>query len=103
MDGTRLREIRKDHGDTQESMGDKLGFSTPTVSKWEQGLSEPSYETLKRICRMYHVTSDYLLGLTDDDPLLTKKRRKIMSDESKKALQLFEEYLINRDWKRGKR
>ena len=99
LDGERLREIRKDHGDTQESLGKKLGYATPTVSKWEQGETEPGLEALKQICRMYEVSADYLLGLTDDDPLLAKKRRAILSDKSKDALRLFEDYLVSRDKK----
>lgn len=99
LDGERLREIRKDHGDTQESLGKKLGYATPTVSKWEQGETEPGLETLKQICRMYEVSADYLLGLTDDDPLLVKKRREILSDKSKDALRLFENYLVESEKK----
>ena len=99
LDGERLREIRKDHGDTQESLGKKLGYATPTVSKWEQGETEPGLETLKQICRMYKVSADYLLGLTDDDPLLVKKRREILSDKSKDALRLFEDYLVESEKK----
>ena len=99
LDGERLRDIRKDHDDTQESLGKKLGFSTPTVSKWEQGKTDPDLETLKQICRMYEVSADYLLGLTDDDPLLVKKRREILSEKSREALRLFEDYLVSRDKK----
>lgn len=102
LDGERLREIRKDHGDTQESLGKKLGYATPTVSKWEQGETEPGLETLKQICRMYEVSADYLLGLTDDDPLLVKKRREILSDKSKDALRLFENYLVESEKKAKK-
>ena len=92
LDGERLRDIRKDHGDTQESLGRKLGFATPTVSKWEQGKTDPDLETFKKICKMYDVSADYLLGLTDDDPLLAKKRKEVLSDKSKNALRLFEDY-----------
>ncbi len=99
LDGERLRDIRKDHGDTQESLGRKLGFATPTVSKWEQGKTDPDLETFKRICRMYEVSADYLLGLSDDDPLLAKKRREILSEKSKEALRLFEDYLVKMDRK----
>ena len=97
LDGERLRDIRKDHGDTQESLGKKLGFATPTVSKWEQGKTDPDLETLKQICRMYEVSADYLLGLTDDDPIMAKKRREVLSEKSKDALRLFEDYLVSRD------
>ena len=76
MDGSRLRDVRKDNGDTQETLGKKLNVATPTVSKWEQGLTEPSFDILKQICRMYQVSADYLLGLSDDDPILNKKGKR---------------------------
>ena len=97
MYGSRLKDIRKDHGDTQEDLAKKLNVSTPTVSKWGQGANDPSFETLCQICRMYDVSSDFLLGLSDDDPLLIKKRRSKLSAESRTALKLFEEYLYSKD------
>ena len=95
--GARIKEIRKDHGDTQEELAKTLGVTVSTVSKWEQGTAAPSLKCLVHICRMYNVTSDYLLGLSDEDPFLTKRRREKLRDESKTALRLFEEYLRYRD------
>lgn len=103
MDGGRLREVRKDHGDTQESLGQKLGISTPTVSKWEQGASDPNLKTLVRICQMYNVSSDFLLGLSDDDPFFAKKRRESLSEKSKETLRQFEAFLVYQDRKNAKR
>ena len=103
MEGTRLREIRKDHGDTQESLGQKLGFSTPTVSKWEQGTSNPDFNTFKQICRMYSVSADYLLGLSDDDPILMKKRQEALSPRSKEILRELENLFADRDRKSTKK
>ncbi|MBQ3762101.1 MAG: helix-turn-helix transcriptional regulator [Clostridia bacterium] len=100
MDGSRLRDVRKDNGDTQETLGKKLNVATPTVSKWEQGLTEPSFDILKQICRMYQVSADYLLGLSDDDPILNKKRQTKLSGESRAVLRRFEEFLIFQDSKR---
>ena len=80
-----------------------LGVSTATVSKWEQGASEPSFETLKRICKMYNVSADYLLGLSENDPFLNKKRREVLTPESREALKLFEEFLIYKDKKEHKK
>ena len=84
LEGERLKEIRRDHHDTQESLAKKLGFSTPTVSKWEQGQSNPDLDTLVQICRMYHVTADYLLGLSDEDPLIWQEKSSRLSDTNQK-------------------
>lgn len=102
MDGTRLRDVRKDHGDTQESLAKKLGFSVHTVRKWESETAEPNHETLIKICQMYNVSADFLLGLSRDDPMFTKKRRQALSDKNMEILQAFEDFLLERDKKSAK-
>ncbi len=98
MIGERLSEIRKDHGNTQAALADQLGVSLPTVRAWEQGKSSPSHEMLVAICKLYHVSSDYLLGLSDIDPAYTQRRRlECFTREELLALQDYEEYLM---WKR---
>ena len=97
IDGSRLKDIRKDHHDTQETLAAKLHVSTSTVSKWEQGAAEPSLESLTQICRMYEVSADFLLGLSDDDPLFTKKKRSKLSAESRNTLELFEKFLLQQE------
>ena len=97
MDGSRLRDIRKDHGDTQESLGKKLGFSTSMIRKWEQGTHSPTVETLIEICKMYDVSADFLLGLSRDDPKFSKKKREELSEKSRQSLRDYEEFLRYRE------
>lgn len=98
MIGERLSEVRKDHGDTQAALALRLGVSLPTVRAWEQEKSSPSHEMLVELCRLYHVSSDYLLGLTDEDPAYTHRRRQTrLSDTERAELKTFEDYLL---WKR---
>lgn len=60
--------------------------------------SSPSHEMLVELCRLYHVSSDYLLGLTDEDPAYTHRRRQTrLSDKERAELKTFEDYLL---WKR---
>lgn len=95
MIGERLQEIRKDHGDTQQMLADKLNVSLYAVRCWEQEKSAPSHETLVSICRLYQVSSDYLLGLSDEDPIYTKKRQQqTLSPENIALLKRFENFLI---------
>ncbi len=100
MIGERLAEMRKDHGDTQAALAGRLGVSLPTVRAWEQEKSSPSHEMLVAICRLYGVSSDYLLGLTDLDPAYTQKKRQAqLTAEERAAVRDFENYLR---WKRKK-
>ena len=73
MIGERLAEVRKDHGDRQKDLAEKLHVVKGTVSYWEENRSEPDHATLVQICRLYGCTADWLLGLTDVDYLATKK------------------------------
>lgn len=62
MIGERLAEIRKDHDDTQAILADRLNVSISSIRSWEQEKSSPPHELLVKICRLYHVSADYLLG-----------------------------------------
>ena len=93
MLGERLAEIRKDHGDTQVTLARKLNVTHFTVSSWEQEKSSPSHEALVSICRLYNVSSDYLLGLTRFERPVEFTREELSQ------IREFEEFLI---WKRRK-
>lgn len=98
MIGERLAEIRKDHGDTQASLAKKLGVALPTVRSWEQEKSSPSHELLVTICRLYRISSDFLLGLTDYDPAYIGRRQtEQFSKDELAALRDFELFL---HWKK---
>lgn len=98
MIGERLSEIKKDHGDTQKILASRLGVSLPTIRAWEQEKSSPSHEMLVSICQLYHVSADYLLGLTDIDPAYTNRRQStIFTLEELSLLRKFESFLL---WRR---
>ena len=93
----RMRDLREDHDLTQKHIADKLGMKQQQYQAYESGAVQLPITKLQDLCVLYEVSADYLLGLTDDDPLLSKKRREILSDKSKDALRLFEDYLVSRD------
>lgn len=99
MIGERLAEIRKDHGDTQKSLAVRLNVAHFTVSSWEQEKSEPNNDMLVRICRLYEVSSDYLLGLSDTDPAYERRRTSRLSQEDSAFLKDLTAFLI---WRHSK-
>lgn len=100
MIGERLAEIRKDHGDTQAALAARLNISLSSIRSWEQEKSSPPHEMLVMICKIYHVSADYLLGLTSVDPAYVQRRRiESFSKAELEELRNFESYLL---WKRGK-
>ncbi|GAA0463247.1 helix-turn-helix transcriptional regulator [Alkalibacillus silvisoli] len=62
----RLKEQRKRHQFTQQKVAKILGITESGYGYYEQGRNEPSIEMIKKLSETYGVTSDYLLGLTDD-------------------------------------
>ncbi len=101
MIGELLAEVRKDHGDTQASLAQKLHVTVSAVRSWEQDKSSPPHETLVSICRLYQVSADYLLGLTRVDPTYVQRRRlETFSQEELDQLRDFEEFLR---WRKGKK
>lgn len=98
MIGERLAETRKDHGDTQSDLAHELGVSLSTVRTWEQDKSSPGHDMLVRICRLYNVSSDYLLGLSDIDPIYEQNNRlSSLNDEEFIKLKDYAQYLL---WQR---
>lgn len=49
-----------------------LSVSNKTVSKWENGISEPSLSVLTKLAKYYNVSTDYILGLSNESKHSTK-------------------------------
>lgn len=61
----RFKELCNNSGLTNEEIGDILGVSGPTVSKYKNGQREPAFQILCRIADHFGVTTEYLLGRTE--------------------------------------
>lgn len=66
MRGDRLKQIRIYRGHTQESLAELLGIGNRQIWRYENGETEPDGEMIARIARALDITTDYLLGLSDD-------------------------------------
>ena len=67
----RIEELRKSRELTQPEFAAKLGFEGPkgrsTVNNWESGLVQVKSDDLIRIAKAFNVSTDYLLGIRDDE------------------------------------
>lgn len=63
--GQTLKELRNEKQLTQQELGYMLNLSKANVSKYESNTLEPNIETIQIISRIFNVSSDYLLGLSN--------------------------------------
>lgn len=61
----KLKKPGKEKDKTMKKIANEIGISLSAYSNYEQGIREPSYDILKKICEYYEVTTDYMLGMED--------------------------------------
>lgn len=61
-----LKELRTKHGYTQNEIAKILGISRAAYTNIENGKREPDFDTLNKLCDIFNVSSDYLLGRNSD-------------------------------------
>ena len=69
--GSKLRELRKKRGISQEDLAKVLGVTKSTISKYELGQREPDINAILKISEQFGASVEYLLGVVDEDGLLT--------------------------------
>ena len=61
----RIRELREDNDLTQRELADYLHCSQQVYSNYELGQRDIPTEILRQLSLFYHVSTDYILELTD--------------------------------------
>ena len=65
----RIKELRTARGLTQVEFANNLSVSKQAVSNWENNNIQPSIDMLLKITNFFEVTTDYLLGRSNDNSL----------------------------------
>ena len=89
----KLVELRTSKGVTQEDVAQSLSISNKTVSKWENGASMPDLPMVVELAKYYGVTTDTLLGLSEDKKQSTAEEIRSLFkglDRRESALKAFE-------------
>ena len=86
--GSFLQELRQEHGLTQAELGDKLGVTNKTISRWETGNYMPPVEMLEMLSNLYGLTINELLS----GQKLTTEEYKEMAEDKLLELQKTKEY-----------
>lgn len=88
----KLRELRKERGNTQDALANHLGISVQAVSKWERGDGYPDITLLPYIASYYEVTVDDILGCNSirkqEEIEAFKKQAQILINKGKRKERL---------------
>ena len=103
--GERVKIARQELGFTQQEFGDRLGIARNTIASYEIGRREPTGQTIRSICREFHVDYIWLtqgvgdmFQSVDDD--LTAMVDNILMGENETAKAIFRAFakLEDEDW-----
>jgi len=61
----RIRDLREDHDMTQKQVAAKLNCSQQVYSNYELGQRDIPTDILIKLSKLYHVSVDYILNLSD--------------------------------------
>ena len=87
----KLKELRESHHYSQKTVAQRLNCSVSIISSYETGERYPSLSNLIALSYLYHVSTDYLLGKTDDpgeNDFTNSLDIKGLSEEQIKALNI---------------
>jgi transcriptional regulator with XRE-family HTH domain len=63
--GNKLKSLRLEKNLTQKQVADRVGLAISAISSYEAGTRYPTYDTLAKLSYIFHVSTDYLIGVTD--------------------------------------
>lgn len=93
---TRLKQLRKERGLTQQELSKKVGIPRSTIAGYETDVAEPDMAKISILANFFNVSSDYLLGHSDNpktaEQLTTKDEKDIA-----KTMKKLKERLMNEE------
>lgn len=78
--GNKISTLRKQNNLTQDDLADKLFVTRQALSKWEQGQSIPSIDTIITLSKIFNVSFEELLCMNDE---ITIDKNNIFSGHSR--------------------
>ena len=82
--GKFIAELRKEQNLTQEQLAEKLGVTSKSISRWENGKTMPDYAILKNLCQELQISiNEFFIG----EKINIKDFKKIADDNLLSALE----------------
>ena len=68
--GKTIKKLRKQRGSTRKELANELGVSYSTIAMYEYGEREPNIALIVKLCKFFHCSADYLIGLTSNKEII---------------------------------
>lgn len=90
----RVKELCEKHGISVVRLEEKVGFGKNSMYSWKK--NKPSTEKLEKVADYFNVSTDYILGRTDNKELETLAAHhdgEEWTDEELKEIERFKEFV----------
>lgn len=77
----RLKQLRNETGVTMEDLAEEIGTTKSTISRYENNKREPKKHFIEKTADYFGVSTDYLLGLTNNRSNADKIKNAISDDK----------------------
>ena len=77
-----IKSLRETAGLSQSALAKRLGVTRSSVNAWEMGLSIPTAQYIVEVAQLFHLSTDYLLGLNNTQAIYIDR----LSQEEKQIL-----------------
>lgn len=85
-----LSDLRRERGISQKKAAGDLEISQALLSHYENGVREPKFEFVDKVCTYYGVSADYILGRQRSDAVVIPCESEISRKVAEAALELTE-------------
>lgn len=76
MIGDKIKKLRQSQNLTQSAVAKKLGITRSSVNAWEMGISIPSTQYVVELSKLFNVSSDYLLDISQNASIIVFRYKK---------------------------
>lgn len=107
--GKRLTQLREEKGyNTRKKFAEKLSLPETTLRNYETDAREPGHTFLKQMSDFFNVSTDYLLGLTEEREKISPHQLKTSEMEHIKKYRALDphgkemvDFILQKEWERS--
>ena len=77
--GNTLRQYREKAGMDQRYVGEAIGYSTNTISNWENGVSRPDIDAVPKLCQLLHIPLPVFFDI-ESDPSVPDDENQLLNE-----------------------